>query len=148
MAGLERRLLSSYIKKMAHLLAQIIQMKAEPYGLTNAQLNILLCLMNGAPVTQKELLQYLDVKSSTLTVLLDHLEAKGLIMKQAHPDDSRAKILHLTSKGKQFMKDTVLPLAGELEKDLLKGFNAEEQMRLFDDLERVLANLKWIKKQA
>src|SRR5690625_5234050 len=97
-------ILPAYIKRLSHFLSQLIQIKAEPHGITNAQLNVMFCLIDGEPITQKQLLQYLDVKSSTLTVLLEQLERKGLINRKQHPDDSRAKIISFSEKGKKFIQ--------------------------------------------
>lgn len=85
------------------------------------------CLIGGESVTQKQLLKYLDVKSSSLTVLLEQLERKGLIDRKLHPDDSRAKILMLSEKGKKFIQQIVVPMGAELEKDLLKTLKTIRQ---------------------
>ncbi|MEI3606174.1 MarR family transcriptional regulator [Pseudogracilibacillus sp. SE30717A] len=147
MNNLENFLLPTYINRLSHFFSQLIQIKAEPYGITNAQLNVMFCLVDGDPITQKQLLQYLDVKSSTLTVLLEHLEHKGLIIRNQHPDDSRAKILLLSEKGKNFIQQTVEPMAKELEIHLLKGFNPSEKEQLFNHFDRLLINMVQIKKQ-
>lgn len=143
----ENHLLPAYIKRLSHFLSQLIQIKAEPYGITNAQLNVMFCLIGGEPITQKQLLHYLDVKSSTLTVLLEHLEHKGLIIRTQHPDDSRAKILSLSEKGKKFIHQTVEPMGEELEKHLLKGFDQSEKEQLFNLFDRLLLNMDQIKKK-
>lgn len=138
-------LLPTYMKRLSHFLSQFISKKAEPYGITNAQLNIMFCLMGGESVTQKQLLKYLDVKSSSLTVLLEQLERKGLIDRKLHPDDSRAKILILSEKGKNFIQQIVVPMGAEMEKELLKGFSQDEKDQLFNFLDRLLSNFERIK---
>lgn len=115
------------MKRLSHFLSQFISQKAEPYGITNAQLNIMFCLIGGESVTQKQLLKNLDVKSSSLTVLLEQLERKGLIDRKLHPDDSRAKILMLSEKGKKFIQQIVVPMGAEMEKDLLKTLKTIRQ---------------------
>lgn len=140
-------ILPAYIKRISHFLSQLIQIKAEPYGITNAQLNVMFCLMSGDPITQKQLLEYLDVKSSTLTVLLDQLERKGFISRKQNPDDSRAKILSLSEKGKKFIRQTVEPIAEELENHLLIGFDQSEKEQLFTLFDRLLSNMDQMKKK-
>lgn len=140
-------ILPAYIKRLSHFLSQLIQLKAEPYGITNAQLNVMFCLMGGEPITQKQLLQYLDVKSSTLTVLLEQLERKGLIFRKQHPYDSRAKIISFSEKGKKFIQQTLEPMGEELEKGLLKGLDQNEKKQLYNLFERLLSNMEQIKKE-
>lgn len=105
------------------------------------------CLIGGEPITQKQLLQYLDVKSSTLTVLLEQLEHKGLIIRKLHPEDSRAKIISLSEQGKKFIQQTVEPMGKELEKDLLKGLDQNEKGQLYALFEHLLLNMEQIKKE-
>ncbi|WP_121641192.1 MarR family winged helix-turn-helix transcriptional regulator [Virgibacillus sp. Bac330] len=147
MNQLKNYMLPAYINRLSHFLSQLIQIKAEPYGITNAQLNVLFCLLGGDPITQKQLLHYLDVKSSTLTVLLERLERKGLVFRKQHPDDSRAKILSLSEKGKHFIHQTVEPMGYELEKNLLRGFNQNEKEQLFELFDRLLSNMDQLKKE-
>ncbi|MBP1916306.1 MarR family winged helix-turn-helix transcriptional regulator [Lederbergia galactosidilytica] len=143
----EKHQLPAYIKRLSHSLSQLIQIKAEPYGITNAQLNVMFCLKDGEAITQKQLLHYLDVKSSTLTVLLEQLERKGLIIRKQHPNDLRAKILLLSEKGKKFIDQTVEPMAEELENHLLKGFEQSEKTQLFNLLDQLLLNMEQTKKK-
>lgn len=131
-------IIPAYIKRLSHFLSQLIQIKAEPYGITNAQLNIMFCLMGSKPIIQSQLLQYLDVKSSTLTVLLKQLEQKGLITRKEHPNDSRAKTLSLSEKGNKSIQQSIEPMAKELEMDLLKGFNENDKKELINFFERLL----------
>lgn len=136
-----------YIKRLSHFLSQLIQSKAEPHGITNAQLNLLFCLRGNDSTTQNQLLQYLDIKSSTLTVLLKSLEQKGLISRSRDPNDSRAKTLELSVNGKKLIRQSIDPWAEKLDRDLFKGFTESEKKQLLNFFDRLLSNIEQVKNQ-
>jgi DNA-binding MarR family transcriptional regulator len=53
-----------------------------------------------APMTMSELAQALDIDRPNATVLVDDLEAQGLVRRAPHPTDRRAKLVEPTRKGK------------------------------------------------
>lgn len=52
------------------------------------------------PVSMSELAAALGIDRPNATVLVDDLEAKGLVRRQPHPTDRRTKMVHATRKGK------------------------------------------------
>src|SRR3954469_21492515 len=52
-----------------------------------------------APMTMGELAQVLDIDRPNATVLVDDLEAQGLVRRTPHPTDRRAKLVEATRKG-------------------------------------------------
>lgn len=52
------------------------------------------------PMTMSELADSLGVDRPNVTVLVDELEAQGLVRRQPHPTDRRAKLVEATRKGK------------------------------------------------
>jgi DNA-binding MarR family transcriptional regulator len=50
-------------------------------------------------VTPTELARRLGVPPTTLSALLNRLEARGLILRTRHPGDGRARVLELTDDG-------------------------------------------------
>lgn len=52
------------------------------------------------PMTMSELAESLGVDRPNVTVLVDELEAQGLVRRQPHPTDRRAKLVEATRKGK------------------------------------------------
>jgi DNA-binding MarR family transcriptional regulator len=53
-----------------------------------------------APLSMKDLAAALDIDPPNATVLVDDLEAQGLVRRRPHPTDRRAKIVEATPKGK------------------------------------------------
>ena len=59
----------------------------------------LLIRLTGAPMTLREIAQAIEVDPSAATVGVDRLERRGLVRREAHPDDNRRKLVHLTDAG-------------------------------------------------
>lgn len=77
--------------------------KAElaPYGVTPGQYAVLQCLWDENGQTAKQLAERLFLDGSTVTGVLDRMEQKGLIIKQADPKDRRALQVNLTDLGRK-----------------------------------------------
>jgi DNA-binding MarR family transcriptional regulator len=70
-----------------------------PLGSTRA----LLAIENGQASTPRQVAEQLGVGRTTVTGLLDKLEAAALITRQLDPNDRRSFILSLTPKGRDLM---------------------------------------------
>jgi DNA-binding MarR family transcriptional regulator len=87
-------------------------------------------------VTITELAEHLGVTRQAAAQLVDELVAKGYVQRSRHPDDARARLITLTSKGwactraaEAAIADTVRPWASVLGEQRLRA--------LQDDLLRV-----------
>lgn len=69
------------------------------HGLTESQLGVLEALHHLGPMPQARLCDKLLTSGSNLTTVLDNLERRGWIRRQADPDDRRVRQVHLTDKG-------------------------------------------------
>jgi DNA-binding MarR family transcriptional regulator len=67
-------------------------------GLGKAELLVRLA---DAPMTLREIAQVADVDPPAATVAVDRLERRGLVRREAHPEDNRRKLVHLTEAGRQ-----------------------------------------------
>jgi DNA-binding MarR family transcriptional regulator len=61
----------------------------------------LLIKLAQAPMTLREVAQAAEVDPSAATVAVDRLEQRGLVRRQAHPDDKRRRLVHLTDAGQR-----------------------------------------------
>lgn len=71
-----------------------------PLGSTRA----LLAIESGAATTPRQVAEQLGVGRTTVTGLLDKLEAATLITREIAPNDRRSFILRLTAKGQELMR--------------------------------------------
>ncbi len=74
------------------------------YGVTADQFVLLAALSDGQALTQRELTDRISSDPSTVRAMLVLLEGNGLIKRDSHPTDSRAKTVALTVAGKRMLK--------------------------------------------
>jgi DNA-binding MarR family transcriptional regulator len=55
--------------------------------------------LRGGPMTLREIARAVNVDPPAATVGVDQLERHGLVYRTPHPDDKRAKLVHLTDAG-------------------------------------------------
>jgi len=95
--------------KLVHQFAQTLDAHArrvaEELGLTATQVIALRELSE--PITARELAGRMFCEPSNTTFVLDRLEQQGLIRRQPHPTDRRAKQIVLTTEGRRYRAKAV-----------------------------------------
>lgn len=71
------------------------------YGVTADQFVLLATLSRGDALTQRELAQRMSSDPSTVRAMLVLLDKQGLVERDMHPSDSRARTVALTAAGKR-----------------------------------------------
>lgn len=71
------------------------------YGITADQFVLLATLSRGNALTQRELARRMPSDPSTVRAMLVLLEKHGLVKRDVHPNDSRARTVTLTTTGKR-----------------------------------------------
>ncbi len=56
------------------------------------------------PLTLRALADVIGADPPATTVIVNDLEARGLVLREAHPEDKRAKIVSLTPAGRRVLK--------------------------------------------
>ncbi|GAB6037949.1 MarR family transcriptional regulator [Fundidesulfovibrio butyratiphilus] len=103
----------------------LIDEKLRPYGISSASLTVLCSLIiSPEPLTQRQLAAEVNVEASTLVHILDRLQAKGLVRREAVAGDRRMRHVVLTDKAKRFF-DQLVQNAQVLERRLLDGIPPE-----------------------
>ena len=72
-----------------------------PHGVTADQFVLLATLARGQALTQRELASRMASDPSTVRAMLVLLERRGLIQRESHPTDARARTVALTAAGKR-----------------------------------------------
>ncbi|MBA2795510.1 MarR family winged helix-turn-helix transcriptional regulator [Streptococcus porcinus] len=113
----------TFDKAAGHILA--------PHGLTPSQFKILkyVTLKPEASVRQIDIEAYFCMSNPTVTGILQNLEKKELIYRQAHPDDKRSKIIRLTEKTKN-ARDFILKTSDQIEGSFTKKLTDNEKNTL------------------
>lgn len=76
----------------------------QQYDATADQYALMTCLAQNPGITQQTLVGQLASDKRTINRMIDLLEEKGLVERQAHPEDRRAWSLHLTVEGRRQQK--------------------------------------------
>jgi DNA-binding MarR family transcriptional regulator len=71
------------------------------YGVTANQFVLLAALAKGDALTQKELARLICSDASTVRAMLVLLEGRGLVSRDPHPSDARARSVALTPSGRR-----------------------------------------------
>src|SRR5262245_50626092 len=69
------------------------------YGVTADQFVLLATLARGSALTQRELARNMSSDPSTVRAMLPLLERRGLVAREMHPTDARARTVALTALG-------------------------------------------------
>jgi DNA-binding MarR family transcriptional regulator len=112
-----------------------------PFELTVPQFLVVMQLYRrarheGSPLTQAEVAAQLGMDANTASQIVRALERRGLVDRQPHPDDARARALALTLAGLERARDASAR-AREMN-DLFFGVVSDDDQRA---LERILTTL-------
>lgn len=126
---------------MARLCIQELRNRIEPLGIVPGQFPALLALWQRDAQTQRELVAKLDVEQATMANTLNRLEQDGLIIRREHPDDGRARVIHLTEKAK-VIRDDAYAAAGEVYANMQDDLSEEERSQFIDFMQRTIQTLR------
>jgi DNA-binding MarR family transcriptional regulator len=126
---------------MARLFAKGLQQNIKPLGLAPAQFMTLLALWEKDGLTQRELVERLDVEQATMANTLTRMERDGLIQRRAHPEDGRSQSIHLTPKAVA-LREPATAAARSVNAIALEPLNEAERQAFLDLTWRVIDALK------
>jgi DNA-binding MarR family transcriptional regulator len=105
-------------------------------GVTADQFVLLSALSEADAVTQQELVRRVGSDPSTMRAMLVLLEGRGLVVRESHPADGRARCVTLTVKGRRVFKKLWIK-SEPLRARLLAAFRPDEVTALVELLGRV-----------
>ncbi|MCM1265877.1 MAG: MarR family transcriptional regulator [Candidatus Gastranaerophilales bacterium] len=122
---------SYFIRNIAHLMANMQDRCLTLYGLTNQQARILMYIdkhiRKQQNIKRKDLEDFLNLKGSSVTSLMQGLEKNGFIERTTTESDARRKVLNLTDKSKDLIKQMDL-IFEATDNQLQEGMSEEEKM--------------------
>ena len=80
------------------------------YQVSSAQLNCILALYEYGPLPPSKIANYIMVKSSTVTGVVDRLENKGFVERMRNSPDRRVITIQLTETGKKLAENAPPPI--------------------------------------
>jgi DNA-binding MarR family transcriptional regulator len=105
-------------------------------GVTADQFVLLCVLAKGSALTQQDLAQRSSSDPNTIRPMLEILERRGLVTRQRHPGDGRARTVKLTTKGLKTWKK-LIAASEPVRERLLAVFRPAEIPTVLDVLGRI-----------
>jgi DNA-binding MarR family transcriptional regulator len=106
------------------------------HGVTANQFVLLALLAEEDAITQHELARRAFSDPNTIRAMLALLEKRGLVAREQHPHDGRARNVTITRKGRRAYK-RLLQQSGPLRKRMLTLFRSDEVKMLVMFLSRI-----------
>ncbi len=127
--------------QLARGFTRALQARAVKLGFSPGQFPILIELWEEEGLTQRQLLDRVDVEQATIANTLARMERDGLIERRVHPTDKRAQQIFLTDKARD-MREDALAAAEEAEQAVFKGFRRFEKELLKEYIRWAIANAR------
>lgn len=103
----EKQTLNAFIKLMraTESMNNRLNRHLAEADLTVSQFGTLEVLHHLGPLNQRAIGEKLLKSGGNITMVIDNLERCGYVKRKQNPEDRRAVLIHLTPKGKAFIKD-------------------------------------------
>lgn len=115
------------------------------YGINPGQMNALVFVQvqtdNGRRVCQRDIEKLINLRASSVSILLSSLEKSGFIVRTVADGDARTKYITLTEKGKSICIKNKL-LMDRCDALIESALTEEEQRTFLDLLNKILAEIE------
>ena len=121
---------------------KLLDERLKDLNVTQARWSTMLYLQRGGEgLTQRELASLMAIENPTLVRLLDSLENQKLVERRPCEKDRRARRLHLTPDGENFMGE-LNARAAQLRNELLQGVDDADIEAASRVIHKILENAK------
>ena len=131
-------------KDLFHLYKNVIQKALSNHGIYFGQHFILLLLKDNGGMSQKELADSLNIKPSTINVVLKRMEKSGLLRREPDKEDMRRTHIYLTQKGEDSYYECVR-ITKQIREKCFWGFTDTEKRDAYHYCGRIIENLTRLK---
>jgi len=97
-----------HIRRLQQIAVAIFLQETEGQGVTPVQFAALQTVAHSPGIDQRTLARTIGFDTSTIAGVVDRLEARGLVQRNASPDDRRVRLLTITPAGRATLA-AVLP---------------------------------------
>jgi len=126
---------------MARIFAHGLMARIKPLGLTIGTFPALLELWETDGLTQKQLVERLDIEQATMANTLARMERDGLITRKKDVSDGRVQRVWLTDRARG-LRQPALKAAMAENAEALSGLSEEEQRQFITLMQKVIATRK------
>ena len=115
-----------YIRRLHQISVAIFLQETEPFGVTPVQYAVLQTVGNHPGIDQRTLARAVGLDTSTIAGVIDRLESRNLLVRNASPEDRRVRQLTLTDAARQLLSD-IGPAMLKAQELILGPLSGEEQ---------------------
>ena len=108
----------------------------KPFELKRAEFSLLMIVLANEAVAPKRLARALAVTAPKLSLLLDGLQARGLITRQPNPNDGRSQHVQLTAQGRKLAREAAAA-AQPMEQQVAGPLTRAEHAMLIELLDKL-----------
>ena len=98
------------IRRLQQISVGIFHQEAQNLGVTPLQYSALQTVHSHPGIDQRTLASLIALDTSTTAGLVDRLEARGLLVRNASPTDKRVRLLSLTPDGEDLLQKVILAM--------------------------------------
>jgi DNA-binding MarR family transcriptional regulator len=133
-----------YVKVIHHVLEKQMNTFLKKLDLTKTQMDVLHYLARnsaaGKAVKQKDLETYFHISNPSVSVMVDRLEYKGLLLRIKDDTDRRIRYLEPTEKAYSLMEE-MHQAAVQVESEMLKGISESDVDSTRSTLKQIMNNM-------
>ncbi|MGC1503813.1 MAG: MarR family transcriptional regulator [Sulfitobacter sp.] len=126
---------------MARLFARGLTARIRPLGLTTGTFPALLELWEADGLTQKQLVERLDIEQATMANTLARMERDGLIRREKDENDGRVQRVWLTDRARE-LRDPATEAAMAENTEALASLSDEERRQFIKVMQKIIVASK------
>lgn len=137
-----KELLHSFVINIQQINRYLRSMGSEQteHSVTRVQWMVLRQLERNGSCTIGELADHLDVRSSTMSQMIDRLEKNGVVYRSSIQQDARIKTVALSEKGKKIIQEREMLWVDSLAKPF-ENFSNEEKEILLSLMDQLVSHI-------
>ncbi len=130
--------LDTFVKliRAAESVSGAVHKELQTHGLTVSQFGILEALYHLGPMLQKDLAEKILKSPGNITMVIDNLAKRGLIVREKSASDRRASVISMTHEGSRLIA-AIFPAHADRIRKTMSALTMKEQ----EDLGRLLKKL-------
>ncbi|WP_354440829.1 MarR family winged helix-turn-helix transcriptional regulator [Ottowia thiooxydans] len=114
------------IRRLQQIAVAVFLQETESHGMTPVQYSALQGVMNAPGIDQRSLARSIGLDTSTIGSVIDRLEVRGLVSRNASPTDKRVRMLTLTPMGREAL-EAVIPSMLQAQERMLDPLTKPER---------------------
>lgn len=116
-----------YIRRLQQIAVAIFMLETESHGVTPVQYAALQAVGNMPGIDQRTLARTIGLDTSTIAGVIDRLESRHLLLRNASATDRRVRLLTLTDDGQRLL-DAVAPAMKRAQLRMLEPLPESERI--------------------